>query len=459
MRKKQKQEILDFVASLYEAHKEIDMALSQGKVAVGQNMLCDCQECAIELGNIIEAFEGEGVVTVSYIEKYCELLYHYYEKLGTITETELLINKKGVEEIIDALTKQLSDIENSIKNDIKVKKEVVFFPYKASMWDSLESVYLAAKEDENCDAYCVPIPYYDRNPDGSFGKMHYEGGEYPSNIETVYWKNYDIKERRPDVVYIHNPYDECNYVTSVHPQYYSKELKKHTECLVYIPYFVLNEIDHSVQVAIDSMKHFCFLPGTIYADKVILQSENMRQIYINEYMKEAGMQGIPVSREALEGKFLGTGSPKFDKVKNYNLKEVDVPKEWLEIIQKSDGSWKKIIFYNTSLTDLLKSREEMLEKIKYVLNIFKEEQEEVALLWRPHPLTESTLKSMLPFLWKEYKEIVDRYRAEGWGIYDDTADLNRAIAVSDAYYGDRSSVVQVYQETGKPVMLQNVEIR
>ena len=71
MRKKQKQEILEFVKSLYEAHKEIKAALEHGNKAAAQSMLCECQECAIELGNIIEAFEGEGFVSVSYIEKYC----------------------------------------------------------------------------------------------------------------------------------------------------------------------------------------------------------------------------------------------------------------------------------------------------------------------------------------------------------------------------------------------------
>ena len=30
---------------------------------------------------------------------------------------------------------------------------------------------------------------------------------------------------------------------------------------------------------------------------------------------------------------------------------------------------------------------------------------------------------------------------------------------TNGYYGDASSVVMVYQETGKPVMMQNVEIR
>jgi hypothetical protein len=36
--------------------------------------------------------------------------------------------------------------------------------------------------------------------------------------------------------------------------------------------------------------------------------------------------------------------------------------------------------------------------------------------------------------------------------------MDRAVVISDGYYGDFSSVVQVYQQTGKPVMIQNAEI-
>ncbi len=65
---------------------------------------------------------------------------------------------------------------------------------------------------------------------------------------------------------------------------------------------------------------------------------------------------------------------------------------------------------------------------------------------------------MRPQLQAEYEGIVDKYRNDGWGIYDDTADLDRAIALCDAYYGDGSSVVQLCQEAGKPVMIQDVQI-
>ena len=119
---------------------------------------------------------------------------------------------------------------------------------------------------------------------------------------------------------------------------------------------------------------------------------------------------------------------------------------------------KKIVFYNTGITALLDNDDKMLEKIQAVFTVFEKCQEEIALLWRPHPLYETTMKSMRPELLEEYICIVKKYCEEGWGIYDDTADLNRAIALSDAYYGDWSSVVELYKVTNKPIMIQNYDI-
>lgn len=453
MRKAQKQEILEMIQTLYQAHDEIKRHIESKKHTLAQDMLTQCQECAISMGTAIEKLEGEGFITVSYIEAYCDMLFSVYEELHGSEANANKIHKN--------LRKQLLRIENSVKNDIPVRREIAFFPYKASMWDSLESVYLTVKEDPDCDVYCVPIPYYDRKPDRSLGELHYEGREYPRNIEIIDWQTYNFEERKPDAIYIHNPYDDYNLVTCVHPRFFASNLKKYTEELVYIPYFVLNEIEPNDQLAIDKMKHFCFLPGVFYADKVIVQSEKMKEIYINEYIKAAKEQGIPgkhTDRKYLEEKILGLGSPKFDKVQNTKKEDLDIPEEWLKIIEKPDGSWKKIIFYNTSIAALLEYNEKMLEKMKYVFKIFEENKDEVALLWRPHPLIRTTVESMRPWLWAEYDKLVQQYKAEGWGIYDDTADMNRAIALSDAYYGDGSSVVQLCREVEMPVMIQNVDI-
>lgn len=454
MRKAQKKDILDMIQTLHEAHEEIKNHIDRNNIVSAQDLLAQCQECAVSIGNAIETMEKEDCVTIPYIQDYCDFVYQIYEALQNNTDS-------NANKIYKNLKKQLLRIENSVKNDIPVRKEVVFFPYKASMWDSLESVYLAAKEDPECDAYCVPIPYYDRNPDRSLGQMHYEGNEYPKNIEVIDWQSYNFEERKPDVIYIHNPYDDWNLVTCVHPRFFSSNLKKYTEELVYIPYFILDEIEPDDQPRIDGMKHFIWTPGVINADKVIVQSEKMKQIYVNEYLKAAqenGLQGNHLDRKYLEEKFLGLGSPKIDKVLNTKKEDLEIPEEWLKIIQKPDGSWKKIIFYNTSIAALLENNEKMLEKMKDVFRIFKENKDEVALLWRPHPLIKSTVSSMRPQLWVEYEKLVKWYKEEGWGIYDDTSDVDRAVVLSDAYYGDASSVVQVYRETGKPVMIQNADI-
>ncbi|MCM1144989.1 MAG: hypothetical protein NC407_09795 [Lachnoclostridium sp.] len=443
MRNFQKQQLLDIITSIHLLHQEIRGKLEQKDYPTVQTGLADCQEAAIQMGEAIEQLVGTGTEAVGHLEQYCEKIYQINEELESIPAKKAY---KAVEGI-------LIKAENAI-NHMPVRKEVVFLPYKASMWDSLESVWKAADEDPGCDAYVIPIPYLDKNPDGSFREVHYEGDLYPSYVPVTKYDEFDFGEHRPDMIFIHNPYDAGNFVTSVHPFFYSDNLKQYTDKLIYIPYFVLDEIEPDNKEAVEGIKHFCTVPGVFNADKVIVQSEKMRQIYINVLTKELG-EG---TRSIWEGKILGLGSPKYDKVASAGKEDFEIPDEWRKIITKPDGSWKKIIFYNTSINALLHHNEDMIKKIQYVFGVFKDHQDEVALLWRPHPLIQATVSSMRPMLWVEYEKLLMQYKEEGWGIYDDTADLNRAIELSDAYYGDESSVVQLYQKTGKPVMMQKVEI-
>lgn len=447
-----KKDMLQTVDTLLRANDAVEKTGISNPQGISETLV-QCQESAIMLGTAIETYGEKYSPLVQILEDYCENLYQINEGL---------FDKNLRHKITKRIQKQLTNLQNSIKYDLPDdKKEVVFLPYKASMWDSLESVWKAADAAPDCDAYVIPIPYFDKNPDGSFKEEHYEGNLYPKDVSITRYDEYDLEARHPDVIYIHNPYDECNHVTSVHPYFYSKNLKHFTDKLVYIPYFILEEIEPENQAAIEGIKHFCFLPGTIYADRVVVQSENMRQIYINEYLKaaqEMGLSGEHVDKKFLEKKFLGTGSPKIDKVLNTKKEDLEIPEEWLKIIEKPDGSWKKVVFYNTSVSAMLQHSEQMLRKMESVFVTFKENKDEVALLWRPHPLIQATIESMRPQLWEEYQKIKDKYIEEGWGIYDDSADLDRAVVISDVYYGSESSVVKICQTVGMPVMIHNVWI-
>ncbi len=450
MRKAQKQQTEELIKQIEEAHEQIKNDITNGNVQYAMELLEDCQNGGITIGTFIEETEGEGSPTVALLEDYCEVTYQIHQDLAE--NKEINANKA-----YKLLRQKLIKVENSFRNDIAVRTEVVFLPYKASMWDSLESVWKAADEDPNCDAYVIPISYYDKNPDGSFRKMHYEGEQYPGYVPITNYKEYDFEQRKPDAIYIHNPYDDLNLVTSVPPFFFSENLKKYTEKLVYIPYFILSECKPDEDKRIEGMKHFCTTPAVFHADKVIVQSEDMKQIYIKVLM-EATNDHSEAAKKYWNDKILGLGSPKLDKVLDTKKEDLEIPQEWLRIIEKPDGSWKKIIFYNTSVGALLQHNEKMLEKMRYVFAVFKESQDNVALLWRPHPLIKATVESMRPQLWLEYDRLVREYRDEEWGIYDDSSDVDRAIALSDAYYGDGSSVVQMYRQTGKPVMMQNVDV-
>ncbi len=447
MKKAKKKALENLLESLEQAHIKIKEALIKKENTAAMQLLAQCQENAIESGELIETEEGETHPIISILEDYCETAYQIYEKIRSNTplnsDTEFM-----------RLCKLLSNIKECAQNDIPVRKEAVFLPYKASMWDSLESVWNAADEDPDWDAYVISIPYFDKNPDGSFGEMHDEYDLYPDYVPITKYNTFDFALHQPEIAFIHNPYDDYNYVTTVHPFYYTKNLKQYVEKLVYIPYYVLSEPDIESPTLEDDFGHFFCVPGVYNADQVIVQSENMRNAYIKVLTKKIG----PKTKPYWENKILGLGSPKFDAFSNSKREALSIPAQWKTVLYKPDGTRKKVILYNTCVNSLVENGAQTLKKIENTLQVFKSMQENIALLWRPHPLTKTTLESMLPQLCPKYQEIVEQYASAGWGIYDDSADLHRAIALCDAYYGDGSSLVQLCQKAGKPVMIQNIEI-
>lgn len=426
-----RKQLFSTVDLLRKTHKVLEGSLLKKQVNEQEVMglLADMQEVAISMGTMIEQIYGEGEKTVKELEQYCETLYRLTLALQNLPECRNLLKQ---------LKQQAGRIRVQVGKDIPDRLEAVFLPYKASMWDSLESIWKAAKEDEEAEVYVIPIPYFDRNPDTSFGKMHYEGDLFPDEVKVTDYQNYDFELRRPDIIFIHNPYDDGNYVTSVHPFFYSQNLKKFTEKLVYVPYFV---------GAGDGVAEgMALAKGVWNADYVIVQSEDEKQSYIRHFQKYD-------PRIDPADKLLPLGSPKFDKARAVRRGEVEIPEDW-----KKKAGGRKVLLYNTSLSCMLNGNEAYMEKLERVFDFFAG-REDAVLLWRPHPLMETTFASMRPELYGRYQKLRERFIEEEIGIYDDSSDMYPAIGFSDAYYGDWSSLVWLYRETGKPVMIQDVNVQ
>jgi len=326
--------------------------------------------------------------------------------------------------------------------------EVAFLPYSASMWDSLESVYFAARDDEGTNAYVVPIPYYELRPNGKVKERCYDGDKFPKDIPVTHYSDYNLEERRPDIIFIHNFYDDKNLVTRVDESYYTRELRKHTNFLVGIYYGIRlwvwkdpSVIDYSAEAD----KH---LPSVMNLDKLVTYSneDNESMVHAWNWILKQYSEMEPLN---FTDRFVAWGSPKFDINKNINNNRLDIPSDWKNKLYNANGGKKTVILFNTSLSPLLKNNEKYLDKLQKILDFFKE-RKDLVCLWRPHPLMTQTLRSMRIGLLYRYNQLVKGFLESENGIFDDTPGYQTAIKFSDAYYGDESSLVYLYLATGKP---------
>lgn len=345
--------------------------------------------------------------------------------------------------------------EREIRKDEKkrARKEAVFLPYKASMWGSLESVWRAAEADPDCDTYVIPIPYYEKNIDGSLGEMHYEGGGYPDYVPIMRYNAFDFNDHWPSMIFIQNPYDEYNCAVSVDPFFYSANLKKYTDKLIYIPYFMTDEISSEDQRAIANMECYVTVPGVVHADKVIVQSENIRQLYIDKLAEFAGEN----TRQIWEEKIWGMGSPEEDRRDITQKDKISVPEQWKERARKGNGSYKKVIMYYTALNGFVRNRELAIEKVRSAFSAFNTKKEEILVLWRSDPLIEAVLEKTAPKDYRMYCLLEKEYCENVLWLHDEELDDEMMASFCDAYYGDTSAIIQKFKNKGKAVLIQNPE--
>ena len=156
MRRAKRKLVFDLFEMLHKAHRIVQKLESADREDAKQ-VFITCQECAIQIGNEIEYWEGEGTHTVRLLDNYCEEVYQC---------SQLSADLNG-QHLYERLEQRLVYVETSFEREIPVDKlEAVFLPYNASMWGSLASIWKAADRDKDCNAVVVPIPYYDKHPDG-----------------------------------------------------------------------------------------------------------------------------------------------------------------------------------------------------------------------------------------------------------------------------------------------------
>ena len=208
----------------------------------------------------------------------------------------------ALEKKLKNLCVQLESIRSMLERELK--RQVVFLPHRAKHFASLRPLIDALREDEEIECKIIPIPYYDRLGDGSLADMHYEGEEFPKEYEITDYRSFNFAEELPDAIVINSPYDEFNQVFTVDPFFYSKEMRKFTGKLVYIPWFVTDEIDPTDEndgKAFYNMNYYVTVPGVFYADLTIVQSELMKKAYLEKISQFTNKEVSKIMSKKISG--------------------------------------------------------------------------------------------------------------------------------------------------------------
>lgn len=462
MRRYIKKQLCGLQGTLLGALGAVRTSLQRRRYGDAYRILTELQQALIEAGGVIEREEnicqdagtgadaqsgnaGEnerredaagmgksGREAVRTLETICEVLYAIAKDMEGKTALSYV---RQAERLLSDYSARLKDIPED-------KLKVVFFPYKASMWTAFESIWQEAAADKECEAKVVPIPYCDFGEGAGDVKWNYEIDKYPPYVPVIPFDRYSLREEMPDIAFIHNPYDDTNTLTSVHPEYYSENIKKHAFLLVYSPYFIMGGYTRG------KTDGFIVTKGGMNADRILVQSEFVKGIY----------ESYGYGSE----KLMAYGSPKADAVVK-GMQNREMPEKWRG---KLEGK-KKIILLNTHWSYFIRGK--AWEKqgggkkdfaVRYhreLIEAVEGRKGEVGLIWRPHPLMYKAMERRMPDAMEYVRELRAHIQESAYGVIDEEGDYLKAFACSDALITTYSSLINEYLITGKPVMIFQTE--
>ncbi|MCR5789579.1 MAG: LicD family protein [Lachnospiraceae bacterium] len=439
-REKRKENALKTIAAeclalLEENQQKLFAGMHEISEEEAAQILADCQQTAIDLGTLIEQVKGEErdstKKAVKALENFCEALYHCAQKIGTDAFADAL----------SALSQSSEQAEETIRENVIRRPEVLFLPVGATEWKAFSDIY-AQKAKEDLDIFIVPLPLLPKDIYGQVTGASVQSADavcqkgYEKELPLTDWQRYDPSLHCPDVIYIQNPYDGENPCLTVPPAFYAKELKSFTERLVYIPIHDTAEFKEEDSSDQYNLRHYVTAPGVIYADEVILQSENIREQYLKKLTLFAGEE----TREHWQ--------------KTLRVKPVKTETDRIH------GSGKKRLFYCISIHELSEQGERLIGAVRERFRVFSENREaiDVTLCFFPgdRQLWQDIDVKLSEKLFREAavaaeSAIVTLVQAGR----DEAAHM---AAESDAYYGSASLFVPAFMEAKKPVMIANYEL-
>lgn len=407
-------DIANFVKCTIEDNKISDIIFDR---------LTIMQQLAIELGTLIEKVKGEyrecTKIIVSQIEQFCEIIYILYEVLTDASDRD-----------VDILAQDLSDSLDKVSKTIKCqlidRKEILFVVCGANRWKGFADIYEEYMWDTSIDVNVVAVPVLRKDICGQIlgdDNIEYIYEGYPDEVVIDRWDIYDVAMHCPDIIYIQDPYDDANPCLTIPDSYYARNLKRYTDSLIYVPPYMVEEFGQGDITEIYNMKHYVCAPAVVYSDKIMVQSENMRQRYIEKLSEFAGIE----TKEIWARKIC---------VRGYVNKGDNTPDN------------KKVVF-GIGLNEIAEHTDGLEKVIYNRMSIFKEYSDKIDLYVCLYPEDSDKLE-----------KVMYSYQDKGWyhllkGDEYKVENIVKLVDICDAYYGSPMPLAHYFERANKPVMLAN----
>lgn len=335
-----------------------------------------------------------------------------------INEIALILDGNGNTD--KAMTYALN-LSQKCKDDIKYKLRVLFVAELGGKWDAMSSVYEEFSKRDDCivDVVIEPVFRVVKYEDGSTkNDIIYHDYLTPLGIKNIPYNNYSIEKIRPDITFFSQPYEGCTI-----PMFWPENMAKYTR-VVYLPYYLCRDMKRT------PFESFFLLKTQQFSWRIVCQSETMKKYY-EIYASRKGENAIV------------TGIPKWDYPLRLNKNNTPCPKKW-----KKKLKTRKVFLLNTHFTRITEG-ETPFANITNIIDIFIKKQN-VALIWRPHPMAETVIKLYTPHLYPIYKQIIKEIESSENIVIDNYATYDNAFVWSDALISGGSSIDVQYILMDKP---------
>jgi phosphorylcholine metabolism protein LicD len=446
------------------------------------------QQIIISIGNMIETCRKENHPAVKAVEKFCEDIfqcYSYFQTLDVQGDAYAVMLEDASQKKISSFTEAFHQVTNVIEKEYLNRNEIVIIPYRAKYWYAIKDIYEKYRSDPMTDIYVIPTELHHKDAIGKFVDSIYEGNQYPENVVITDYHSYSVEKHLPDKIYIQNAYDEWNPVISTDIDYYSRVLRDFTKELIYIPWFFMEDADLKDEYGKKAVQFAAFLPGVIYADKIYVQSEALRERYVaglTDFVVKAKENCLnKKDNEATESE--GTE----DTLKGLLKSDTNTPKILLSETEKLviQESWQKKIsaeyfplknyvdsfknaatettskkaYYFISAAAVIYEGSKYFERLKleirklckegYNITLATDQRAEEILTILDGPLLQGLKNTLKDISLRKQVTLVQEPES-----VDEKANV---IANEDYYFGDYGNLTWLFKVYGKPVEINTVD--